>query len=398
MPRSEAFSNDKAFPASASHDDKTVSVEWPDREPAKFHHIWLRDNCRCEECGMPETGRRNSRLSDIPLDIAPSSVAVSGGDVTVLWADGHQSTYSGTWLQDHAYGEDDRRARAFRPTLWSDEVRKNPPIMDFEAADGTDSGFLRMLQTVREYGMCFLRDAPDQAGALEPFARKIGPVQESNFGMVQDLVVDKSKRSVGNRTIALKPHTDEPYRASPPGILMFHCIETDVTGAGASTFVDGFEAAEILRSEDPNGFAALTRNKQAFRRHFEGDVDLVAEFPIIAVDDFGNLSGVRVNDRVASPLSIRGEDIEDFYRGLKRFLALTEDPGRTLELVLRPGDVAVFDNHRILHGRTELTMKGRRWLQWLQVERGDFHSALRIYADRIGQTRDANPLLRGAYG
>ena len=57
-----------------------------------------------------------------------------------------------------------------------------------------------------------------------------------------------------------------------------------------------------------------------------------------------------------------------------------------------------FDNHRVLHGRTDLTVDGKRWLQWVQIERGDFHSSLRILADRLGQARDARPLMRGAYG
>ena len=81
----------------------------------------------------------------------------------------------------------------------------------------------------------------------------------------------------------------------------------------------------------------------------------------------------------------------------ERLLQLAEDDERILKKVLRPGDLAIFDNHRILHGRTNLTLKGRRWLQWVQVERGDFHSALRITADRLGIERDASPLLRGAY-
>ena len=156
---------------------------------------------------------------------------------------------------------------------------------------------------------------------------------------------------------------------------MFHCVETDLTGAGSSVFLDGFEIAEVVRREDPQGFAALARNSQAFRRHFAGDVDLIAEFPVISTDEFGNLTGIRLNDRVAAPLSIPPDQVRAFYRGLRRLLELAEDPDRMIRLTLRPGHIVIFDNHRVLHGRTELTVKGRRWLQWLQVERGDFHSA-----------------------
>lgn len=82
---------------------------------------------------------------------------------------------------------------------------------------------------------------------------------------------------------------------------------------------------------------------------------------------------------------------------IRRLLELAEDPRRMIKRILRPGDIVVFDSHRILHGRTTLTMKGRRWLQWVQVERGDFHSALRITTDRFGLDRDLSLLLRGAY-
>lgn len=376
-----------------------LSVEYANGRRSLFHSIWLRDNCRCDACGMPETGRRTLRLTGLDLSVVATRAVIGRDDTLEIdWSDGHRSRFTGEWLKTHAYDDAARRERAFRPRIWDDAVRKSPPVMSFPEVAGDDRLYLRMLQTVRDLGLCFLRGAPAEAGRLEPFARRIGPIQESNFGRIQDLVVDETKQSVANRTIALKPHTDEPYRASPPGILLFHCIATDVTGAGSSTFMDGFELAEILRAEDPEGFAALTRNRMAFRRHFAGDVDIITEFPALSVDEFGNLMGVRINDRVAAPLAIRPDEVAAHYRGMKRLLELAEDPARMLLLTLRPGDVAVFDNHRMLHGRTELTMKGKRWLQWLQVERGDFHSTLRVLADRLGETRDAKPLLRGAYG
>jgi len=180
--------------------------------------------------------------------------------------------------------------------------------------------------------------------------------------------------------------------------MLFHCIQTDVTGGGSSIFLDGFEIAETLRTEDPEGFTSLTRNRQAFRRHFSDDVDLIAEFPVISLDEFDNICGVRINDRVAAPLSIPSGEIPVYYRGLRRLLELAEDSERMIRRSLQPGDIALFDNHRVLHGRTTLTVHGRRWLQWAQVERGDFHSTLRITADRLQIHRDALPLLRGAYG
>ena len=82
---------------------------------------------------------------------------------------------------------------------------------------------------------------------------------------------------------------------------------------------------------------------------------------------------------------------------MKRFLELVEDDARILRKVAEAGDMAVFDNHRILHGRTRLRLQGRRRLQWAQVERGDFHSKLRILADRSACPGTPGRCWRGAY-
>ena len=380
----------------------TLTLSWPDQSDSVFHAIWLRDNCRCEACGEPSIGRRQLRLSGIDLDISITGaqlVESTGPEsVSLTWSDGHCGIFATDWLRQHAYDDDARSARVFRPELWNDKFRNNPPSVEFSSVMEDDNAFLDLLETVRQTGLCFVQNSPAEPGIGEKLAAKIGFLQESNYGRVMDLVADKRHRSIANDADALKPHTDEPYRASPPGILLFHCVETDESGKGASTFLDGFEVAETLRQDDPEGYSAIATHSQGFRRFFDGDVDLVAEFPVISTDEFGNVCGVRINDRVASPTCINPAAVPDYYRGMKRFLELAEDENRMLKKVLKPGDIAVFDNHRILHGRTRLQFKGRRWLQWIQVERGDFHSTLRILSDRLGRPRDASPLLRGAYG
>jgi alpha-ketoglutarate-dependent taurine dioxygenase len=373
-------------------------MHWSDDSVNCYHSIWLRDNCRCPDCGDPAIGYRSLRLTSLDLGLAPRRLCSESDRLLVTWEDGHESCYAAAWLREYAYDDAARRARAFTPRPWDDALRRDPPMFDYAEIAGDDARLLQVLQRVRDHGICFLRSAPAEAGVVEALGLRFGFPQESNFGRVQDLVFNPAKRSIANDIKALKAHTDEPYRASPPGILLFHCIANDQTGAGSSTFVDGFEIAERLRAEDAEGFRALCTNSQSFRRHFAGDVDVIAEFPIISVDEFGNLCGVRINDRVAAPLAIPPAQVAAFYRGLHYLLRQSEDPSLIMHLTLQPGDIAIFDNHRVLHGRTDLTVDGQRWLQWVQIERGDFHSSLRIIADRLGLARDARPLLKGAYG
>ncbi len=382
----------------ATIDNGLIRLDWSDSTSSIFHPIWLRDNCRCESCGDPAIGYRNLRLTSLDLDIMPHTLTTDPEQLSVTWPDDHRSIFSSAWLRVHTYEDSARAARAFKSTLWDQGFRDLPPRFEYAEVEANDACLLQVLQQVRDHGICFLRGAPTEPGILESFVRRFGFPQESNFGRVQDLVFDPNKRSIAHDVKALKPHTDEPYRASPPGLLLFHCITNDQTGAGSSLFMDGFEIAERLRASDPEGFNALCTNAQSFRRHFEGDVDLIAEFPILNLDELGNLCGVRINDRVAAPLSIDPDQVAIFYRGLQRLLEFAEDDQLMMKITLQPGDIAIIDNHRILHGRSDLTINGQRWLQWIQIERGDFHSSLRIIADQLGLARDANPLLRGAYG
>lgn len=378
--------------------DGMIELNWSDNSHSQYHPIWLRDNCRCAECGDPVIGYRNLRLTSLDLDQAPRSLNNTPDQLKISWQDGHQSSYAASWLNEYSYDNSARAARAFKPVVWNDALRANPPGYDYSEIINDDAKLLAVLQQVRDHGICLLHCAPPEAGVVEALSRRFGFPQESNFGRVQDLVFNPEKRSIANDIKSLKPHTDEPYRASPPGILLFHCITNDQTGAGSSTFVDGFEIAERLRAHDPEGFHALCNNSHSFRRHFADDVDLIAEFPIISLDEFSNLCGVRINDRVAAPPLIPPDQVEVYYRGLHYLLQQSEDPELILHLTLKPGDIAIFDNHRVLHGRSDLTVDGQRWLQWVQIERGDFHSSLRILADRLGLSRDARPMMRGAYG
>lgn len=384
--------------ATAELNDRQVDVGWKNGRTSAFHTIWLRDNCRCENCGDPVIGRRNLRLTGLDLVMQATSVTLSEDSLRVTWQDGHQSEFTSDWLFNHAYDDDSRRSRVFRPVLWDAESHSEIQSFDYNDVINDDKYLLEALQQIRDYGLCFIRNSPAEPGILENLTLKIGYPQESNFGRVQDLVVDRGKSSIANDILALKLHTDEPYRASPPGILLFHCVETDITGAGSSMFMDGFEIAERLRKHDRSGFDALCNHNYSFRRHFEDNVDLIADFPLLSVDEFDNLNGIRLNDRVAAPLAIPPTEVEIYYRGLKYLLQLAEDEERALKLTLQPGDIAIFDNHRILHGRSKLTLTGKRWLQWIQIKRGDFHSSLRIISNRLKKHRNSDTLLRGAYG
>ena len=58
-----------------------------------------------------------------------------------------------------------------------------------------------------------------------------------------------------------------------------------------------------------------------------------------------------------------------------------------------PDQSPIGESFFIYGGNRELIEFMQKWL----AERGDFHSILRITADRLQRPRDIKPLLRGAY-
>ena len=55
--------------------DRYVSITGSGRE-SRFHYVWLRDNCWCDECRVEQSGERRLFTASIPMDIAPTTAPV----------------------------------------------------------------------------------------------------------------------------------------------------------------------------------------------------------------------------------------------------------------------------------------------------------------------------------
>ena len=59
----------------------------------RLHHVWLRDNCPCEECTHPGSGQRIVDTAGIPAQIRPKLVSVGSDSLVLAWSDDHRSVY-----------------------------------------------------------------------------------------------------------------------------------------------------------------------------------------------------------------------------------------------------------------------------------------------------------------
>ena len=81
-------------------------------------------------------------------------------------------------------------------------------------------------------------------------------------------------------------------------------------------------------------------------------VDLAAERTMLEVDTQGQFRAIYYDDRSIAPLPLKGPRLKKFYAAYRQLAELLNEPERSVVCRLQPGDLVLFDNTRVLHGRT----------------------------------------------
>jgi len=163
---------------------------------------------------------------------------------------------------------------------------------------------------------------------------------------------------------------------------MFHITRHDGVG-GKSLFVDGFNVAEKLRKVDPEAFEVLSTTP--IYGHYidpKAGIHLKPYFPVpmlvVSKDDSegypkGTVIQVRFNNDDRAPLTnLPFAKVPKFYRALRAFNEILRSQEMELYYQLTKGTVVVFDNFRVLHGRTSFT--GHRTLVASYLNHDDVRS------------------------
>lgn len=373
---------------SATLDGRQVAVDWADGHRSRFHPFWLRHQCGCAVCGTPLNAVRGVRLRHLPEDIAPERVESDEERVEIVWSQGgHLSAYPARWLREHCCSDAERARRKHRPVLWTDALQERAPRFDMEECARSDAARLAMLETVRDFGFCVIENAPTERDQASRLIELVGPQRVTHYGTYM-LSEKKSVDNVGDITDALDPHCDETYRLSTIGITVFQVLRPSAKG-GHSTLVDGFEAVRRLREQTPGDVDLLARvpiagvRRDPARNSGGRSKWYAARLPAIRLDFDGEVSGVRLNERQIAPLDLPEELIEPVYGALRRLYAILYDRDLRLTFPLAAGQGLIFDNQRVLHGRTAFEHEtSSRSVLTSSVDIEEFHSSLRQLGER----------------
>ena len=360
--------------------DKLV-VAWTDGTTATFPTIWLRDNC---PSGLhPDTHERLLDLLAIDETPVLISASLDGNTAVLEFADGHISRLPISLMTAHRPGQPavdagDVPARLWRADHGAANIARHAaaPILSGELA------LKNWMQDTAEFGLTIINHLQDRTDAGVEIAELIGFLRATNFGSNFEVVNKPDPNNLAYTSVALPLHTDLPNQEVPPGYQFLHCLANEATGGG-SLFADGFAMAEDLRAEDPDAFRLLCHVAIPFRFH-DDSADIRVHRPVITLGSKGEVIEIRYNAHLAGIFDMPAEIMPAYYRAYRAYMAKTRDSKYRLTLKLKAGEMVVFDNRRILHGRDSFDPStGFRHLHGCYVDRGEFFSRLRLLARKI---------------
>lgn len=364
-----------------------LAVTWTDGTSTRYPTIWLRDNC---PSGLhPQTRERTLDL--LSLDQSPELVAAepTGQTIELRYADGHVSTMPMAFLDGHRPGMAAADPAAMPATLWrADLGAADIPRHGARAILADDAALRAWLADTAAFGLTIVQGLENRTSAGTDIAGRIGFLRRTNFGTTFEVVSKPDPNNLAYTSVALPLHTDLPNQEVPPGYQFLHCLANDAEGGG-SVFADGFAIAADLRAHDPEAFRLLSEIAIPFRFH-DKRTDISVRQPVLTLDGRGELIEVRFNAHIAGVFDMPSDQMPAYYAAYRAFMARTRDPAYRLTLKLEAGEMVVFDNRRVLHGREAFDPStGHRHLHGCYVDRGEFASRLRVLARERTETAAA---------
>ena len=368
--------------ASLSADRRALRVDWPDGVSGQYAARWLFDHA--DAARDPASGQRRHGALSLAAISQIAAASVEGRNLKVRFS----PTAAEVSL-------DLRRLRAgaalaLRASLWltPKPIAEAPPIL-FEAFLHDDGALREALSRVARLGLALLVGAGDRPAAVELAVERFGFIRETNYGRCFDVRIETKPGNLAYTDQALDLHTDNPYRDPVPTLQLLHAIVNDETG-GETLFVDGFAHAERLRAEASDAFVVLAREK--VRSSFAEATGARWAFaaPVLSIDAGGALEAVRLNHRSLDLEPGHPAAVDAWYDAYLAFHARLHAPDAAFVRRLAPGELVIFDNRRIVHGRRALSRRSARWLRGCYADIDGLRATLaRLERAAVGETVDA---------
>ena len=330
----------------------------------EIHPFWLRERVNSENFLDQKTQQRLFDPTMLKNSSEISKVNISDKFLEVSFKDG---AYTKLVIENILKEfEKDNELYFINKISWKSDFQNNN-IYKFNKNFFEEKIMYESLLDFYKYGFVIFENVPTQDNFIVNFANSIGSIRRTNFGEFFNVKSKPNPNDLAYTSLPLAPHTDNPYRKPVPCIQLLHCIENEV-GGGLSTLVDGLAVTEELKKEHPSFFQILTEIKVRFQ-FVDDNVVLEDWAEMIQLDENKRLKQVRFSPRLDFVPLMDKEKLELYYAARNKISEMYNSEKFRIEFKLKPGDLLMMDNYRLLHGRTEYNAnEGNRFLQGCYID------------------------------
>ena len=150
----------------------------------------------------------------------------------------------------------------------------------------------------------------------------------------------------------LLPHTDHAFYDNPIHVMGFYALE----GTSMNTWTSPLAALETLKQESPESYQHLCNAPMALGRvnHFYGDVPLyqaTVDTPVTMYPGTDQVKRFRWHPNLTGSLLAPYDKYQEVRLAHEKFQEILRRETHQLKIAFNPGDLYVWDNFRLLHGR-----------------------------------------------
>ncbi len=338
-----------------------------------YPNIWLRDHARDEINWDKRSNQRKTFTAtlDFKIKIRSAEILDNGKFIQILWPDLQKPVnYSYEFLLNNSLNN---KSKINRLKLWKENDLDEQIYIDFETIQSIE-GYKKFLKILHQYGFSVVKNCKTEISSVENIVNKIGYVRNSIFGSLWSFESNEDKADSAYTQEELRPHTDATYSNDAPGLQLLLCCEYKAKG-GDSIMVDGFKIAEVIKKDNKELFDVLSTVN--VRGSYIGDgVFLEAERPIFNLDSNKELFQVSFNNYDRAPFRFKKDLTIKFYEAIRKFDLMANNKEYQWRHILKPGELLIFNNWRVLHGRG--SFDGTRKISGCYINKEDFDSSCRM--------------------
>lgn len=326
--------------------------------------IWLREFSSAPEYLDARTQQRLFSTHTIDPDLRFSNITPLEYGVDIAFSDGYRQTFELSPL-----------VNAIDPNSGCPQKKTFAGAVEKFDADDHPAEMIAFFLT---YGFAIIENVGTELDSMECYlTRHALEIRATNFGRMFEVRTEAEANDLAYTSVAIGPHTDNPYRTPVPTIQCLHCLKNEANG-GESTLMDSMEAIRIIQREQPE-YAELLLNTPVRFWFIDVDTELSEWRTIFERNQFGEISIINYSPRLDYAYPLPPEQYRRFHQARQYLDDLLNSKELELRFKLKPGELMIFDNRRMLHGRTEFDpSSGARHLRGCYVDIDAMRSAYRI--------------------